>query len=69
MGTLLDFSSAPKPAVRVNGRRNRPPNAGQKGYGEVILFPGVRYEREELDLASRIGTIGKSAGSAAPEKD
>ncbi len=69
MGTLLDFSSAPRPTARVGHRSNTPRSAEQENFGEVILFPGIRYERHDLDLAARIGTISKAAGPAGSDKD
>ena len=69
MGTLLNFSSAPRPAARVGQRSASRRTAGQESFGEVILFPGIRYEHHDLDLAARIGTIGKAAGPAGSDKD
>jgi hypothetical protein len=69
MGTLLDFSSAHRPTARVGHRSGRHPTSSRDGFGEVILFPGVRYERHDLDLAARIATIGKAAGPAGSDKD
>ncbi len=69
MGTLLDFSSAQRPTARVGHHANHIRSAKLDTFGEVILFPGVRYERHDLDLAARIGTIGKAAGPAGSDKD
>lgn len=69
MGTLLDFSSAPRPLARVGRRPERHGETNRDGSGEVILFPGVRYERDTLDLAARIATIGKAVGPAGSDKD
>lgn len=69
MGTLLDFASAPRPAARVAQRSTARRSKDRKGFGEVILFPGVRYERHGLDLAARINTIEKAAGPAGSDKD
>ena len=69
MGTLLDFTSAPRPTARVGHRSNQRRTTGRETSGEVILFPGVRYERHDLDLAARITTIGKAAGPAGSDKD
>lgn len=69
MGTLLDFSSAPRPTSRVQPRRNRLKDTDSESQGEVVFFPGVRYERMALDLSARIGTIGKVAGPALSDKD
>ncbi|NBN62914.1 hypothetical protein [Pannonibacter tanglangensis] len=69
MGTVLDFAAARRP---LSGRR--PPVRGrgpaaEDPAGRVVLFPGVRIEREPLDLAPRIGTIGATAKNVAPEHD
>ncbi|WP_417684690.1 hypothetical protein [Roseibium sp.] len=69
MGTLLDFSSAPRPMSRLKRVASEKRGSARSAKGEVILFPGVRYEREGLDLAARIGTIGRSAGTTATECD
>lgn len=69
MGTLLDFSSAPRPSARVSQRSKSHEQASTESFGEVILFPGVRYERHDLDLAARINTIGRAAGPAGSDKD
>ncbi|MDN3719742.1 hypothetical protein QW131_12600 [Roseibium salinum] len=53
MGTLLDFASARRPAARVSHGRNYPRPQRRETFGEVILFPGIRYERHDLDLAAR----------------
>ncbi|MEP3045813.1 MAG: hypothetical protein ABJL55_12625 [Roseibium sp.] len=69
MGTLLDFTSAQRPAARVDHRTNSGHSTCEGTFGEVILFPGVRYERHDLDLAARIATIGNAAGPAGSDND
>jgi len=69
MGTLLDFSSAQRPTARVGHRSKQHRSTNREAFGEVILFPGVRYEHHDLDLAARIATIGKAAGPAGSDKD
>ncbi|GAA0772643.1 hypothetical protein E1180_02360 [Roseibium denhamense] len=69
MGTLLDFTSAQRPAARVGHRTSINRSATAAASGEVILFPGVRYEHHQLDLAARIATIGKAAGPTGSDKD
>jgi len=69
MGTLLDFASAPRPSARLKQPRDRRPPAGLANHGVVILFPGVRYERKDLDLAPRIGTIEAEADAAKMDRD
>jgi hypothetical protein len=69
MGILLDFASAPRPASRVMPRRSQNSASRSEGSGEVILFPGVRYERAALDLSARIGTISQKAGPVASDQD
>ena len=69
MGTLLDFASAPRPTTRLK-RADRTAERNRSSHsGEVVIFPGVRYERKELDLAARIGTISKAARPALPDAD
>ncbi|SHL63282.1 hypothetical protein [Roseibium suaedae] len=67
MGTLLDFASAPRPLARVKSRLNTAGSDKDRAKGEVVLFPGVRYEHQSLDLAARIATIGQMAGTRAGE--
>jgi hypothetical protein len=69
MGTLLDFASAPRPVARVGPRSTPPRSTNAEEFGKVILFPGIRYEHHDLDLAARIATIGKAAGPAGSDKD
>lgn len=69
MGTLLDFASAQRPTARVGQEARHRQTAGQETFGEVILFPGIRYEHHDLDLAARIATIGQAAGPAGSDKD
>lgn len=52
MGTVLDFR--PRSAAK-RGERNETGNAG-----EIVIFPGVRIERYDLDLGYR---VVNSAGS------
>lgn len=69
MGTLLDFTSAQRPLTRVGKRQTEKSLAKDGSSGEVILFPGVRYEHHELDLAARIATIRSMGGSKGSEQD
>ncbi|WP_417667391.1 hypothetical protein [Roseibium sp.] len=69
MGTLLDFASAQRPLSRLKSGSSAACNGRADAKGEVILFPGVRYEHEALDLSARIGTIGRSAGSGLSDHD
>lgn len=69
MGRLLDFSSAMRDNARASAparsrslRKNRDGGAGGdqrqgRARGELIFFPGVRYQRHPLETSSRIGTI------------
>lgn len=56
MGTVLVFRRGPRPL-----RPHLKPGAPRpSGWGEVVIFPGVRIERAataagSLDLATRIG--------------
>ncbi|MBD8893525.1 hypothetical protein [Roseibium litorale] len=69
MGTLLDFASAPRPHARVKSRLNTAGSDKDRAKGEVVLFPGVRYEHESLDLAARIATIGQVTGTRAGDQE
>lgn len=69
MGILLDFASAPRPTTRTETRRSTENASQSASLGEVIPFPGVRYERMALDLSARIGTIGKLAGPAVSDQE
>lgn len=69
MGTLLDFASAPRPLSRVRKPSHAADGAQTALKGEVILFPGVRYERETLDLSARIGTISRTVGTGPGDQD
>lgn len=51
MGTVLEFRP-----VSVTKLRDR---VGARDVGEVVIFPGVRIERWDLDLGHR---VKKSAG-------
>jgi hypothetical protein len=46
MGTIVEMKSAP-------ARRDRPA-AKAEGKGEVVIFPGVRIERHDIDLSHRV---------------
>jgi hypothetical protein len=46
MGTLLRFSSSPRKAPR--------PQTPEARVAEVVIFPGVRIERHDLDLSHRL---------------
>ncbi len=46
--------------------RVRPPNrASEAGDAEVIIFPGVRFERMMFDLAERLPAV-RNGSSAKP---
>jgi len=65
MGILLDFAAAPRPTSRIEPRHR----VKNETAGEVIIFPGVRIERDTLDLSARIGTIGRTAGTGRADRD
>jgi hypothetical protein len=46
MGTVLEFR--PTPAARPADRADTPTG------GEIVIFPGVRIERFDLDLGYRV---------------
>ena len=49
MSTVLDFSAAPR-----SRRRLRRMNDHRTENGEVVLFPGIRIERHNVDLSYRV---------------
>lgn len=65
MGYVLDFRMAP----RRPARKPLQEKEASRQESVVVVFPGIRMEREALDLAVRIGTIGASAGQAASEAE
>ncbi|MTH95279.1 hypothetical protein E1297_04695 [Roseibium sp. RKSG952] len=69
MGKLLDFASAPRPASRVEPSAETGPDGARSEKGEVILFPGVRYQRAALDWHARIMTIGAKADTGTSGAD
>jgi len=55
MGTILEFRSTDQ----QKDRRERPDAAS----GEIVIFPGVRIERHDVDLAHRVmDTAGRGGG-------
>ncbi len=59
MGIILDFATAPR-------RLHRPKRAFARRIerdADVIIFPGIRIERQTLDLSAR---IGRKLDRAAP---
>ncbi|ADZ71367.1 hypothetical protein [Polymorphum gilvum] len=65
MGTVLNFAAARRPI----SRRLLPAIRSGGGSGQVIIFPGVRIERDTLDLGVRIGTIGRTAGQKVSDRE
>lgn len=67
MGTVLRFKpSSRKAAPPTGGRAGRP--------GEIVIFPGVRIERHDLDLGHRVSDspgrldFGGSGGGHRPRR-
>ncbi|NVK33141.1 MAG: hypothetical protein HWE23_01600 [Rhodobacteraceae bacterium] len=69
MGMLLDFSSATQSKARAAPRRNTREGTLSAKRGEVLFFPGVRYDRQPLETSSRIGTINETASLKRPDQD
>lgn len=67
MGTILQFNS---PARKVP--RPAPVGADDELACEVVIFPGVRIERHDLDLSHRvrdsIGQPGLDGGGRRPRR-
>ncbi|PTW57670.1 hypothetical protein C8N35_110149 [Breoghania corrubedonensis] len=58
MGTLLDFSATARP--------RRPSRTDLRKEGaQILVFPGVRFERQAVDLAARIRKVTKETGGTA----
>ncbi len=56
MGTVLDFAHAPRGSNRSRkAAKDRVSTGSSQGTGVVIIFPGIRIERQGLDLSARIG--------------
>ncbi len=63
MATILRLDSSRRP------KAERPP-PGMTASCEIVIFPGVRIERHDLDLGHRVrDTVGRSgSGSRRPRK-
>lgn len=53
MGTILSF------AIPARSKRRKSPELPEEG-GAVVIFPGVRVERTQVDLAARYGAPASS---------
>lgn len=51
MGLLLDFSLTPKRRETTQGTV---PAAVPEAGADIVIFPGVRFERATLDLGARV---------------
>ncbi|MCC2110777.1 MAG: hypothetical protein KDJ16_01940 [Hyphomicrobiales bacterium] len=61
MGTVLNFDTAPR------ARRSRVAEAScEPATGELVIFPGVRIERQAVDLSAR---LRDTAGMIRPRPD
>ncbi len=58
MGTLLDFSATARP------RWTDRPQLPEEG-ATILVFPGVRVDRQTVDLAAQIRKVTKETGSSA----
>jgi hypothetical protein len=59
MATILEFPHPRLKAVRHGARRTE---------AEVVIFPGVRIERAEFNLADRIGTVRRRKSDVRSQK-
>lgn len=59
MATILEFN--PKRAARAAARRPSK-SGGDKVSCEIVIFPGIRIERDDFDLASRLPHPTKGGG-------
>lgn len=61
MGVLIDFAASPKRQAAVPGPV---PESG----AQIIIFPGVRIERQAVDLSARIRKAPQErTGALRPE--
>lgn len=59
MATILEFSPK-RPAGAVTRQQSR--SGGDTASCEIVIFPGIRVERDEFDLASRLPHPTKGGG-------
>ena len=72
MGTVLDFAQAPR-SVRRSSKpvTDRYADGGSQDMGVIIIFPGIRIERQglALDLGARIGRNLDTSPFKGSERD
>lgn len=67
MGTLLIFdTNRRKPPSRNRTASKKVDNSGN---AQIIIFPGVRIERTEVDLGARIREVSRTSGKTARPKN
>ena len=62
MGTLVDLAAA-----RREGRR-RSVAADAEGTAEIVIFPGIRVQRWDIDLSVRVRDVAGSDHRPKPKK-
>ncbi|WP_084650439.1 hypothetical protein [Stappia stellulata] len=65
MGTVLSFNSSRR--FERSLHRCAPQRPGHQA--EVVIFPGVRMERDTLDLAARIGRKQENGPHRGADRD
>ncbi|SDT98705.1 hypothetical protein SAMN05428979_0931 [Stappia sp. ES.058] len=65
MGTVLSFNSSRRFDRSLH--RCGPQSPGHQA--EVVIFPGVRMERDTLDLAARIGRKRESGPQVGADRE
>lgn len=72
MGTVLDFAQAPRSVSRSRKPATaRYSQSGAQDMGVIIIFPGIRIERQglALDLGARIGRNLEASSFKGSERD
>jgi len=64
MAAVLQFDSEKARARRQSGQDTHPAEAPSV-MGEVIIFPGVRMERTEIDLSHRLVRVSSTGDGAS----
>jgi len=54
MGTVVKLSGY--------GRKARPDTTEKTGDAEIVIFPGIRIERQSVDLSRRVRDVSRTPG-------
>ncbi|MEP3280156.1 MAG: hypothetical protein ABJN26_01715 [Stappiaceae bacterium] len=67
MGTLLSIDAYRRSIPVRTGPVGK--NSQMTGNAQIIIFPGVRIERMEVDLGARIRNVSRTSGKTARPKN